>query len=106
MTFGNGMPVDLGVACHQCGQWHGTEVVGADRGERAAVAAEWGANGVADVGVSCHGRLLLVSRVQMRASRARAWSVPITGEASSISLPSSSVSVSGCSGSPLRLGCR
>lgn len=39
-----------------------------------------------------------------RASKALAASLPITGEASSISLPLSSSSLNGSSGSPLRLG--
>ena len=48
----------------------------------------------------------LASRRHKRESNVFAVSAPVTGEDSSRNLLSSSASVSGCSGSPLRLGCR
>jgi hypothetical protein len=47
-------PIDPGVARYQRGDRDGGEIVGADGGERAAVAADRRANRVADVGVG-HG---------------------------------------------------
>jgi hypothetical protein len=43
-------PVEVGMAQHQRPDGQGGEIVGSDRGERAAVAADGGAYGVADEG--------------------------------------------------------
>ena len=52
------------------------------------------------------GAAALRSSVQSRSRSARAGPLPITSEDSSMNLSSSSASLSGSSGSPLRLGCR
>ena len=108
---GDGLPVDARVARHQRGQRNGAQVVGANAGERAAVAAEGGANGVADEGVlrvmAAHmGKEGLVAKAQMRASSARASGSPMTGAASSSSLPPGRHRTGAAPGSPLRSGCR
>jgi len=50
----HGRPVDAGVALHQRLDGHGAQVVGAHAAQGAAVAAEGGADGVADKGLG-HG---------------------------------------------------
>ena len=44
-----------GVAAHQLADGQRREIVGADAGQRAAVAADWRANVVANEGLSGHG---------------------------------------------------
>jgi hypothetical protein len=54
---GDRSPIDFGVARHQRAQRNRAEIVGAHRGERAAVAAEGRAHGIADEGL-VHARCL------------------------------------------------
>ena len=58
-----GAPVDLGAARDERGDGDGGEVVGADGGERSALAAEGSADGVADVSVG-HGAVAEVILAQ------------------------------------------
>ena len=59
---GHRQPVDIGIARHQRLERDGAEVVGAHAGERATVAAEWGADGVANEGLMLgHGVFLVES---------------------------------------------
>ena len=50
----HGHPIDLGVTGHQGLQWGGSQVIGTDRRQGAAVAAKGSADSVADEGLG-HG---------------------------------------------------
>ena len=71
-------PIDARVALHERMQRDRAEIVGADAGERAAVAADGGANRVADEDLAHEGKVTQVTRVTQVTKRTLLLVSPVT----------------------------